>query len=376
MAEHRAIADPSAALEAERISCRQCGMPRALDAACTGCGAAAPDERERNRLLAHRDRMRRALQRLQSLAVRLALESNPWEKAARAIAFLLVLGFFGGFMVLIALSEGLGRSGLLAGCAIFVTAGPLAAWLLLKLAWIFEARGRQQAYEETDPLVETLRQSYAARCPGCGACATLLRFDDAAHPCPWCDATLVTSEEMRRGEALTVSREVESREAEVRQLLERALERSEGDETAAGPGMSSFKSRVHRGANLWSSLVGHDATLVKRIELDIETPLRRALYFCEPEAQQRFDSLARAWRAHLPEIHVDTVDVGPRQWHVYSDTKGALEAGGPLALLPYDLPEGTCLLLDRAGASLWSHGLETVEIDVDRVFDLLDELRG
>ena len=209
------------ALEAGRLSCRSCGAPIALERPCDSCGSAAPNDKDRKRLLHHRDRMRRALQRLQALAVTVRVESNVWVGRMKHLT--LVAGFLTVVVTFNLLISGLPLSRLL-------LVG-LASALSLRLCWkgflYLSAKSQAVAYADTDPLIASLGASHSARCASCGGYSTLLQFDDVkTHPCPWCTAALVPSTDAVADQTSRIQEESDRQAVPARDLLAKALEQS------------------------------------------------------------------------------------------------------------------------------------------------------
>lgn len=339
-------------LEAESISCRECGSPRELETACAACQASPPEADELSRLLLHRDRMVRSLQRLQALTVMVLIDSQPGMKGrwAQAVGVVLMLGFLGLFGVWFMPLSWSARLLLFAfDCAVL-----WACWVYLIRS---ETAARSRAYLETDETVHALGASRAARCPSCGGFTTLLCFDVVStHPCPWCDARLVASTDAHSASSQKVATRLDDLLEEARVIWETA-DGSTHSSTQSGEGDTSFRALEHHGLPVWTVTVGFEDRLVHRYEMQAHVPIDRRLLFVQQELEPDVRRLGIAWRFPLPDLNVDTLEVGKFQWLVYSDTDAPLEDPQTLRIGLYALGEKDSLVLDRAGCSLWVYGL-------------------
>ncbi|MEM9407161.1 MAG: hypothetical protein AAGA81_14075 [Acidobacteriota bacterium] len=313
--------------------------------------------------------MRRSLQRLQAVA------AGGWiteTESSRPRQYVVIGTFFLTFWVLFAPLEAREPK----GCLVALVFVP-ALWFVAYRAIAFlDGRASRQSFRQTDDLIESIRVSAAVRCASCRGFATRLVFDDDSPPCPWCGGPLTPSADSFEEKGAAVQREIAAQQEATRAALRRRARESSSPDT--GGQRVFLGARRFRDANVWRASSGLDATMAERYEVDRSTALGRCLFFVREDTEPAFRELAESWRVRLPDERVDVVETALHQWRVYSDEPGELPRGEGLALVPYDLDEDQCLLVDRAGASHWVLGahLDTPEERYREVLEWLDRIPG
>ena len=369
------------------IGCRSCGAPRDLSQSrCRSCDAAAPDDRERQLLAAHQDRLRRLLQRIRALKVqrlvyareRRLIRAGRWTGVALAVAFMALL-YFGAVV-------GLSGEWSWRGCGSVLLAAMLwgaAATLLYRVSTaVFGAaatRARLDAAAELDGLEVTTD----ALCPACGGHSQVLRTEDGGLlRCPWCSARLVAGDVERDAQESRL-RDVASRESSAADVAyrmtipeqlhddERQDELPAGFEEEAG-GITGQDD----GLPMWCLTDVLDGREITRLEVTADTSCGWHALFVQADTEDQLRRAASEWHHPLPTSHRATwID----EWHVYSDSDRLLEHRNALALFLYDLEPGDALCVDGAGVSLWRTGISTPEMLLEQrqlVTRLIEQLRS
>lgn len=352
-------------MEIDTLSCRACGAPRELERPCDACGARQMGDDEVARLLLHRDRLLRSQQRLRALAVSLGVDyARDWR------AYVAGYSIAGGIIALIGVwFLPVPTPYRLASFSLTL----LVIWTAWRLHLRVDSDLRAAAYAKTDEMMDALAGGVAARCAECGGYSTVPRFDIASgHPCPWCSAVLVAEETMRRAAADSV-------EGKFGRLLEQARNAWRESSTQGwrhGEGNSYFSLLQPYGNPGWSLSVGFEGSQVSRFEVDIELVLERRLLFVPTETEAFVRRLGAVRRADLPDERIEALQADGIDWLAYSDTTEPLDDAWKWEIALASFGQKHCLLLDRAGLSLWTTGLvnRSDEEEFDAAVGLLQDL--
>jgi hypothetical protein len=346
------------------MACRACGAPSAPDALrCDHCGSQERyDAATRERLVAHRARMRRALQELRALVS----AEVSWALAGGKVYLIAVLFLglpmgglvAGGFAPLLFLLLAQPRGPLavvgvlvtLAGAAVGLAAGLFAVYGLAKR---FAARSRQQARD----LVLGMQATTPVVCPSCGGHAAVVALGPHDHaPCPWCATALLPAGEASL--ARETARVLLAQHAAAAARLARPPRRAPA--ARKPPPVDGYEvvgGTVVRGETFGVPLRAfndlHEGAFVHRIEAPVDLGVAGETFLVRPEVEGVMRSLAREWGYALPDASAPS----PREgWRVYA--RDAVEPV-PAAVGPAldRLGAADALLLDPAGLSVWRRGV-------------------
>lgn len=351
-------------------SCRACGAPRAPDApACSFCGSTECVSGDvLLRLVAHRARMRRALQQLRAAVTPqvLSVTRRPGQifVLAGLILGLPLVSIFAAvgppaIWLVVARPRGaLAVFGALVVVAASVlgTAGGL--YLAFRAVRAFAARIRQQARA----LVLEIDATLPVTCSQCGGHAALVVLGpDEAFPCPWCGTPLLPASDasaaLRSAAQALMSRHEQVSEALTRQALAGRAADPRSTRKPPPPGFElTAGGVVARGTTAgvplraFNDLVG--STFVWRVEVPRDTGLAGEVWFVRPAAESAFRELAGEWGYELPSRRAPE----SQGFRVYGEAHELGAAGEAVAEFLGGLGPADALLLDPAGLSLWRRG--------------------
>lgn len=341
------------------FSCRACGAPsRSLVEPCSSCGAAPPRGDERFKLLRHRDRLRRAQQMLRALVSARLLHQQAEQgllqaRQTRLAGGVLLVVWFPASAMLIA--EGI------ISCGTALLGVPLIAlvtWagirISLHLLTSAMARARRRIAVELDRIDATI----VVRCPDCGGSASMLQIqDESMVACPWCGGLLAAEPGSTQPEHDRVKRVVDEQMTLARRAVAAASDRLPSERQRELP--SGFDQStglyvgLHRGHPAWHGEDAISGAGFCRLEMGGETGWDQVLFCTRSEAETGFREAAATWHSPLPTRLLATYAV---DWLIYGEHGTPLDEIDRLLLPLYELEPGDCLIVDRAGVSIWRSG--------------------
>jgi len=358
------------------ITCRACGGPSDPDAdQCPYCGLEERhDAPTRARLVAHRARMRRALQQLRAIVtarVREGMGASPVLLAvlllflpipAILIGFGLPLGIVFLVVPLLELPRSLGTPLAAVGFLLAIVGGLMGLVAGLAVPYFMLKRHAERVRRRAREIVLEMEATTAVVCPACGGHAAVVALGpDEPCPCPWCGAQLLpaaSAEEAVRAAVQSLLAQHETVAQDVLGRLDQPQRRPRQRSPVSLPGYvlaagGTVVQGTTDGIPVRAFNEVFEGVFVFRLEVATETGLESELFLVRPEVESAMRNLTREWGYALPERAVVS---GRPGWLAYVGDGGALPPAPALAECLDRLGPSDALLVDPAGLSVWRRG--------------------